>query len=216
MKEKDRVLYNPEMRRLAKLANQRIRELERKQPNAPALRAVQASLEQMGRRGTGQTGRRFSETGKATVTQMHAIMKELDRFINYKTSTATGAKELKEEVWNSADGKYNLSSRGVSKDDYYDIWQDMPNKEKDRILSSDVIIEIVGTVLMKERELKEAINKETDLEKRRELEKEYENRVPVRDLVAAIKDKADIKSAYNTAGITYKDVNRFKKLGDVE
>ena len=72
------IKFSAEIKKLAKRANQRMVELEQHAINSPAYKAVQATLEMMGRRAKTAFGRRFSETGKGTSVQYR-----VQRFLFY-------------------------------------------------------------------------------------------------------------------------------------
>lgn len=93
------IKYNAEIKRLAKRANQRMVEMEKHGYTSPAYKAVQASLEMMGRRSNKATGRRFSETGKGTENELRQQLAELQRFLGSKTSTVKGYKQYRKDVY---------------------------------------------------------------------------------------------------------------------
>ena len=108
--------FSTEVRRLAKRANQRMVELERHAINSPAYKAVQATLEMMGRRSKTAFGRRFSETGKGTENELRQQKAALEKFLNQQTSTVRGYNKALDTMYKTADKKYGLSDAGITKD----------------------------------------------------------------------------------------------------
>ena len=70
-KSQPKTHYYSDLRTLAKRANQRMRELEKRDAQSPAYQAVQAKLEMLGKRASASKGRRFSESGRAP--QQHVV-----------------------------------------------------------------------------------------------------------------------------------------------
>ena len=189
--------FDAELKKLAKVANQRMRELERRGTSSPAYESVQATLEAMGVKKGKATGRRFSETGKATYNQREAMKKALKKFVGAKTSKITGIRELQENIWNTADQNNALSAKGITKDQYFDIWKNLPDKKKDRIFGSQVYINIVSAAMKKNGRKKE------------------ENRLSVEEIVKAVEASKDYKSALKAVGLSYSDVKRVRVLGEL-
>ena len=81
-----------DLRLKEKAANERMRQLEKRDIKSPAYLAVQAKLEVLGKQTKGDRGRRFSETGKATYSEKAVLNKILDEFLGMETSTIKGAK----------------------------------------------------------------------------------------------------------------------------
>lgn len=133
-------------RKLAKRANQRLREME-KHPNelSPAYYNAQAYLEMSGVKKDGQTGRRFSEKVNMTWNEYQHMMKAVVNFLGSKTSTVSGFKKYKNTVWETANKNFNLSDSGITKEQYFDFWKNYPDKEKDRMYGSQVVINILNT-----------------------------------------------------------------------
>lgn len=181
------VRFYPELRRLAKQANQRMVRLEKAKMKTGAYEAIQANLEMMGRRSPRAKGRRFSETGKATYNEMEHMVKILKRFLKAETSTVAGEKRYRTRVFETANKLYDLEKYKISEDDYYAIWKAMPSKMKDRIFGSEIVIEIVETYLNKNGE------------------KSRENLMSIEDLVSEINSASDIKEAYKKLGLKISD-----------
>lgn len=173
------IIYNQTLRKLAKRANERIRQLERKEPSSPALKKVQAVLQYRGKQGKGTTGRRFSETGKGTRNEIMSMMKDITDFLNMKTSTVSGTRKLRKEVYQSADEEYGLSEYGITQDEYFEIWNELPDSERDRLFSSDRVIEIVQSVK----------------------QQKPENQYTISEIINEIQSSKSIKDAYKNLGL---------------
>lgn len=181
-------IFDKELRSLQKRANQRMRRLEQADIQSPAYKGIQSKLEMMGIKKNETKGRRFSETGKGTrneIAQQKAILKE---FLEHKTSTVSGTKKLNDAIWNTANDKFNLSEHGISKEDYLNIWENLPNKTKDRMYGSEVYIDIVKTVTRIQNNL------------------EDDQKLSIKEIVDAIEASKNEKEAYKQLGITYKDL----------
>lgn len=189
--------FDAELKKLAKVANQRMRELEKRGISSPAYESAQATLEAMGVKKGKATGRRFSETGKATYNQREAMKKALKKFVGATTSKITGILELQENIWNTADQNNALSAKGITKDQYFDIWKNLPDKKKDRIFGSQVYINIVSAAMKKNGRKKE------------------ENRLSVEEIVKAVEASKDYKSALKAVGLSYSDVKKVRVLGEL-
>ena len=173
------IIYNAQLRKLAKRANERIRQLERKEPSSPALKKVQAVLQYRGKKAKSTIGRRFPETGKGTRNEIMSIMKDVTDFLNMKTSTVSGTRKLRQEVYNSANEEYGLSEYGITQDEYFEIWKELPDSERDRLFSSDRVIEIVQSVK----------------------QQKPENQYTITEIINEIQSSKSIKDAYKNLGI---------------
>ena len=189
--------FDVELKKLAKVANQRMRELEKRGISSPAYESAQATLEAMGVKKGKATGRRFSETGKATYNQREAMKKALKKFVGATTSKVSGIKKLRENIWNTADQNNALSAKGITKDQYFNIWKNLPDKKKDRIFGSQVYINIVSAAMKKNGRKKE------------------ENRLSVEEIVKAVEASKDYKSALKAVGLSYSDVKKVRTLGEL-
>ena len=190
--------FYKDLKAMAKRANQRMVELERRGLNTGAYNKVQGYLEMMGAKKKKATGRRFSETGKATYNEYQTMKKFLSRFLEAKTSTVTGTKKFYDKVWQTANERMNLVERGITKDEYMKIWETLPDDNRDRVYGSDTIINIVSTTL----------NKGT--------KKKNGEALTVEEIVTKIQNSSRVKDAYKSLGITYKDIKENKKLGGIE
>lgn len=188
--------YYQELRTLAKRANQRMVELEKRGMKTAAYEAVQGYLEMAGIKAKRAKGRRFSETGKATYNEYEVMNKILNKFLGAKTSTVTGTKKLYNDVWEGAKKNLNIEEYGITKDEYFEIWENLPTKKRDRLYGSGTIIKMVSTALRKGNG--EAVSGE---------------RVSVAEIVAEIQASKNTKDAYNRLGITYKDMKETAGLG---
>ena len=190
--------YYKDLKAMAKRANQRMVELEHRGLKAGAYNRVQGYLEMMGKKSKRETGRRFSETGKATYNEYQTLKKFLSRFLESKTSTVRGTKSFYDKVWRTANERMNLAERGITKDEYMEIWENLPDDNRDRVFGSDTIISMVTTALNKggKKKTGEALT--------------------VSEIVEKIQNASNVKDAYRSIGITYKDVKENKSLGDIK
>ena len=193
------IKYSAEVRKLAKRANQRMVEMEQHGYTSPAYKAVQASLEMMGRRSNKATGRRFSETGKGTENELRQQLSELQRFLNSKTSTVRGYKKYRNDVYKGADKEYNLKAAGISQEDFEYLWEELPDKEQDRKYYAAFYIEVMEVYEMKVQsgKIKE------------------ENRLNITDIIRILEGSTNLKSALKEIGIDISDVveNRQRLYG---
>ena len=144
--------FYADLRQLAKQANQRMVRLEQAGIKSPAYESVQAKLEMLGKRTGTDRGRRFSETGKATYNEYQQIKKVLQEFVGQKTSRVKGAKDYIESVWQGAQKSDKISTdlkrAGITKEDWFEIWKALPDKEK-RLYGSEQYIKVVATYKIK-------------------------------------------------------------------
>ena len=192
--------FSAEVRRLAKRANQRMVELEKRAMNTPAYQAVQAALEMMGRRSKTALGRRFSETGRGTENELRQQKAELEKFLNQKTSTVSGYKEYRKEVFEGADKKYGLTKAGISQEDYERLWLELPDKEKDRMYYPSFYIEIMEVYEMK----------------RQSGQIKQENELTLTDIIRILEGSKNLKSALKDIGLEMGDIieNRQRLYGE--
>lgn len=190
--------YYKDLRTLAKRANQRMVELEKRGMKTGAYEAVQGFLEMAGQKKKSATGRRFSETGKATYNEYELMKKFLNRFLGAKTSTVTGTKKFYNDVWEGAKKNLNIDQYGINKDEYMEIWKNLPSKKKERLYGSGTIIKMVATALRKGRE-----------------ETQDGERMTVAEIVEEIQASKNTKDAYNRLGINYRDMKNTTRLGSL-
>ena len=133
--------FDPELRKLQKRANERMRQLELQDIKSPAYKAVQAKLEILGKQRKGDRGRRFSETGKATYNEAEMQKRFLREFLNAETSTLKGAKGFYDRVWETAsnNSKNKIAESGISREQWFDFWENMPDQKKDRMFYSQQV-----------------------------------------------------------------------------
>ena len=191
----NRRLYKS-LRLKQKAANERMRQLEKSDINSPAYQSVQGMLEVLGKQRKGNRGRRFSETGKATYNEMQLQMRILDNFLNADTSTLKGAREYYDDVWESANANNNLSEAGISRKEWFDFWENMPDKKK-RPFGSEQIVRIVQAYSMKNGSL------------------EAEGKMSIEEIADYIKNASDVKSAYISLGIKPREYAKTSKLGSL-
>ena len=183
--------YN-DLRLKEKAANERMRQLEKSGIQSPAYQAVQAKLEILGKTTKGSRGRRFSETGKATYNEMEILDKILNEFLyEQSTSTVKGAKEYMDDVWNTANENNKLSDAGISRKEWLEFWESMPDK-KERLYGSTQIVAIVRAYSMKNGQL------------------EDENKMTMQEIADEIQSSKNLKSAYASLGLSYKEVQSAK------
>lgn len=184
------IIFNSKIKKLAKRANERIRQLERKAPGSSALKTVQARLQMMGKRSNGTIGRRFSETGKGTRNELKQLEKELNNFLEMETSTVKGYRKYRKNIFETANKRYNLKDNGINFDDYMEIWESLPESEKDRMYGSETIINMVIAATKKNGKVKE------------------ENDLSIEEIIERIQNSKSVSDAYKSIGITYKDIDR--------
>lgn len=176
-----------ELRLLAKAANQRMRELERIDINSPAYQAAQAKLEILGKRKVGDKGRRFSETGKGTYNEREIQKRIIKEFLKAKTSTTSGAKSFYDKSWNTANERMNLEEAGISREQWFEFWENMPQKQKDRMYYSNQV-KIFKAVMRKHGE-------EVD-----------EGKIKIEDIVNAIQEEKTLSEVYSKLGVSLMEV----------
>lgn len=130
---------DPELRLMQKKANERMRQLEIQGIKSPAYQAVQAKLEILGKRRKGDRGRRFSETGKGTYNEKELQKRLLREFLEAETSTLKGAKGYYDKVWESAQKNNNLDAAGITRDQWFSFFENMPDNKKDRMFYSQQV-----------------------------------------------------------------------------
>lgn len=184
------IKYDAEIRRLAKRANQRMVEMESRGKKSPAYNAVQSALEMMGRRSGKAAGRRFSETGKGTENELRQMRSELEKFLNQKTSTVRGYKEYRKTVYEGADKEYKLKEAGITQEQFEELWNELPDKEQDRMYYAAYYIQIMETYEMKV--------------KSGEIKKE--NALTITDMIRILEGSTSLKDALTQLGISAQDI----------
>ena len=183
--------FYSDLRLKEKAANERMRQLEKAGINSPAYQSVQAQLEILGKRTKGDRGRRFSETGRATYSEMEVLNRILDAFLGQKTSKLVGAKKYEREVWESANKNNKLSDVGITREDWLDFWAAMPDK-KNRMYGSSQYVAMIRAYSKKNGQL------------------EDENKMTAQEIADEIAASKNLKKAYEALGLTYKEVNAAK------
>lgn len=176
-----------ELRLLAKAANERMRQLEKADINSPAYQAAQAKLEILGKTKAGGKGRRFSETGKGTYNEREIQKRMIKEFLGAKTSTKTGARNYYDSSWESANNKIHLEEAGITREQWFDFWENMPQKQKDRMYYSNQV-KIFKAVMRKNGQL------------------EDENKIKVEDIVDAIQHEETLSKVYEKLGVSLMEV----------
>lgn len=131
--------FDPELRLMQKAANERLRQLEKQGIKSPAYNALQAKLEILGKERKGQRGRRFSETGKGTYNEREMQKKILNEFLHQKTSSISGAKDYYDRVWQTANKDGKLTNAGISREQWFDFFDSLPDSKKDRMYYSQQV-----------------------------------------------------------------------------
>lgn len=181
--------FYKDLRLKEKAANERMRQLEKQNIKSPAYQSVQAKLEILGRQTKGARGRRFSETGRATYNEMEQLNKILDEFLSQKTSTLRGAKEYYKDVWTEANKNNKLASAGITKNDWFEFFENYGNKKKDRMFYS-ASVKMFKAYMRKNAQLKP------------------ENRLTPKQIAEAIQESKTMKEAYkDKLGLSLKEVN---------
>ena len=189
-------LFDNELRKAAKRANQRMRELESRGTRSPALQGVQARLTAIGQKPTRSGARRFSETGKfKNENEKRQFEKLVKDFLESKTSTVKGVKEYRRDVLESAQQKYVYTGAGLSDEDYLAIWDALPDEEIDRVFGSEQIIALVETA--------------TEKQGRRQ----NDNEMSVSEMIEKIQNASSLSNALDSLGITLPEF--VETLGDL-
>ena len=186
-----------EIRRKAKIVNERMRQLEKKGIKSPAYKAAQAKLEMLGKDITKSGGRRFSEKSYYEYREAEAINKVLDDILGYKTSTLTGAKNYYDTVWKNAlaNPTLRLKESGITREQWFEFWENMPNKEKDRMFESSQVVSF----------LTQYVNKHGKLEN--------ENAMSAKEIAETIQASGSLSAAYDALGLDMLDNDESDDLG---
>ncbi len=228
-KEKTQKIFSAELKRLAKKANRRMRELEASgyESGSPAYQSVQAHLEMMGRQTKTAAGRRFSESGKyADRNDLAQQLGVINKFLNAKTSTRTGYEEYRKKVYETADETYKLKENNISQSDYEDLLNALPDKESDRAYYLSFYIEAYEAYELQIRNIPDDIEdikndpELGDMQKKLligKLEERQENKYTVEELIDIMESSKNLKDAYKQIGLTQADFDRlavFKQGND--
>ena len=184
--------FDAELRLKEKAANERMRQLEKAGINSPAYQSVQAMLEILGKQTKGDRGRRFSETGKATYSEKEVLDKILNEFLyEQETSTLAGARKYQDEVWKSANANNKLSEAGISRTQWLDFWESMPDR-KDRLYGSSEIVAMVRAYSIKNTTA------------------QPEDRLTPQEIAEEIQASQNLKNAYAKLGLKASEVRAAK------
>ena len=180
--------FYKELRLKEKAANERMRQLEKLEMNSPAYQAVQAKLEILGKQTKGNRGRRFSETGKATYNEMEILNKVLDEFLyGNVTSTVKGARDYWNDVWGTANKNARLDKIGISRKEWLDFWESMPDK-KHRLYGSSQVVAMIRAYHIKNAELDD------------------DDKMSMQEIADEIQASKNLKDAYNKLGLSHSEV----------
>ena len=180
--------YYKELRLKEKAANERMRQLEKAGIKSPAYLAAQAKLEVLGKTAKNGRGRRFSESGKATYNEMEILNKILNEFLyEQETSTLKGARQYEEDVWNTANKNAKLSDIGITRDDWLEFWETMPDR-KERLYGSSQLVAMMRAYTKKNGELDD------------------QNKMSMQEIAEEIQASKNLKDAYKKLGITTSEV----------
>lgn len=187
--------YYSDLRTLAKRANQRMRELEKRDALSPAYQSVQTKLEMLGKRADSSKGRRFSESGKATYNEYESLKSVLEEFLfAQKTSTIRGYNEYVESVWQGALKSkkltIDLKSSGITKEQWFAMWSALPDRSKRTFDSEEYVTALVQYNARHENE-----------------------NFDVKSLIKEFDAATNIKSAYAGLGLSIKDLDNAANLG---
>ena len=216
-------LYSNELRKLAKAANQRMVELEKRGFNSPAYQSVQARLEALGRRAKTAQGRRFSESGtfknRNEAAQIEATLR---RFMQQETSKLSGYRKYRKDVLEGLERHYHYREQGLSDEDMMAFWEAMPDNERDRIYGSDETFLIVAKFLKDKKARKRKEDAMTDAEKlKREEEmtpeerKEFErmqriDEYTMSEIIDLINQQKSLSAALDALGISTREYMDYK------
>lgn len=190
--------FDAEFKRLAKMANRRMRDLERAGYRTKAYEGVQSWLKLAGR--PSRDGKyRFSETGRADYNTREGMKARLRIFIRADTSSVAKTQRLRNRIWNSANENNRLEERGVTREEYFNIWSSLPDDKRERMFSSDVYISVVS-----------AYNKKMD-----DKGVDEENRLSVDEIVELIQNADNYKGALKAVGLTFRDIKKASDLGEL-
>jgi len=214
-------VYSNELRKLAKAANQRMLELEKRGFRAPAYQAIQARLVSLGRpvsKAASEKAQsvlqkqgkfdpeednpiklyRFSETGTfANKNEQAHVEKLLRDFLGQKTSKLKGYKQYRQDVLDGLDRNYGYRNLGLTDEDVLNFWESMPDDERDQIYGSDETFIIYAKYLIDLRTGK--------LEKR-----VNESAYTAKQIVNKINSSKSVTEALKSLGISQQGYMNFK------
>lgn len=173
---------------MAKRVNERMRQLEKRDIKSPAYRSLQATLEMLGKRGTDNYGRRFSEGKMYTYAEAMSLRSVLTKALGRQTLSITGAKKYYDDVWAGAlaNPALKLKENGISREQWFDFWENMPTKEKDRTYGSEQNVKLLIEYTRKHGKLG------------------VDNAMSAEEIAAEIQASTSLKNAYDRLGISVK------------
>lgn len=214
-------LYSNSLRKLAKAANQRMLELEKRGFRSPAYQAIQARLVSLGRpvsKAASEKAQnvltkqgkfdpeednpikvyRFSETGTfANKNEQAHIEKLLRDFLGQETSKLKGYRKYRQDVLDGLDRRYGYKAMGLSDEDVLNFWEAMPDDEKDQLFGSDETFIIYSKYLIDQRAGK--------LEKR-----VNESAYTAKQIINKINSSKSVTQALKSLGISQQGYMNFK------
>lgn len=213
--------YSNRLRKMAKAANQRMLELEKRGFRAPAYQAIQARLASLGRpvsKAASEKAQsvltkqgkfdpeedspikvyRFSETGTfANKNEQAHIEKLLRDFLGQETSKLKGYKQYRQDVLDGLDQRYSYKAMGLSDEDILNFWEAMPDDEKDQLFGSDETFIIYAKYLVDLRagKLERQVN---------------ESAYTAKQIVNKINSSKSVTEALKSLGISQQGYMKFK------
>lgn len=185
-------IYDAELRSMAKRANQRMVELERRGMTPGAYKEVQGRLAVFGRKPAEGRGMRFSETGKGTRAEIAAQKKALEAFLGSRQSTLSGLKQIRKETVEASKKSLGDWSEDLSDQEYFELWDSLPEDVRDRSFGSQTVVTMVQAAV------RNAKNSGQDY--------------TISDIVGKIQSANSLKDAMNKLGITYEDMDAVSEL----
>ena len=178
-----------DIQRMAKRVNERLRQLEKQDIKSPAYRALQAQLEMMGKRGTTNYGRRFSEGKMYTYAEAMSLRSILSKALSKETLSLKGAKTYYDKVWQGAlnNPKLKIKENGITREQWFEFWENMPTREKDRTYGSEQNVKLLIEYTRKHGKL------------------DIDNAMTAGEIAAEIQASTSLKDAYKKLGISVKD-----------
>lgn len=173
---------------MAKRVNERMRQLEKKDIKSPAYRSLQATLEMMGKRGTDNYGRRFSEGKMYTYTEAMSLRSILSKALGKETLSLSGAKSYYDKVWQGAlnNPKLKIKENGITREQWFEFWENMPTKEKDRTYGSEQNVKLLIEYTRQHGKLG------------------IDNAMTAEEIAAEIQASTSLKDAYKKLGMSVK------------
>ena len=186
--------------RMAKVANQRMRRLEKAgYTRSPGYKEQQAFLMQMGIAPTPSGARRFPESYKSVsedeliqyeirlekIASASAAAETSGEVSAHNLYTVQGVRKFYNDVYQTADKRYGLTERGVSQEEWLDMWSSMSDKQRDRVYGSDIYVRIIKAYYSKYRDDADKMSSE--------------------EIAAAINEHRNFMQALSSVGLSMKD-----------